>query len=293
MANAISRQRPRGLVPALSAFAAGLFVYAIHHDPLQSHAVEAVAFAVVVPVLAVLAVAAAAASRSFPDPAPVVILSGCAPSVAEADRSDLDFCTALHADSLAHGFFVGLGPRFLRAYYRTFIDSPHGALLIARLEREAVGFVCGATDPARHTKWVLRHRGVRLLVLAIGALPIRPRVALRFATTRVRRYLRAWRSRKHRQRDDAESPAAHLSHVAVLAGAREAGIGSALLLRYLDVAWDAGAERVRLFTRADAQGAGAFYARRGWLREGSRLNADGELMIQWSAPTGNAIEAST
>ena len=57
----------------------------------------------------------------------------------------------LHLEALPGGFFVSLGPRFLRAYHRTFLTSPAGIALLA--ERDAT------TGVLSHMAVDAAHRG--------------------------------------------------------------------------------------------------------------------------------------
>lgn len=110
---------------------------------------------------------------------------------------------------------------------------------------------------------MVRHRGLRLAMGTLGALLTRPRPALRFVRTRVARYARSWwRHRGGAPVPDSiagERPIAVLSHIAVLTGARGAGVGRRLVEAFVDTARRSGAERVTLVTLDEDDGAGAFY----------------------------------
>jgi hypothetical protein len=101
--------RSLGLV-ALVALAAAAIGYLAHHaSPLEGHAAQTAALVVVVAAVLAVALGAAVAARrplSLPD---VVVASPGAASLRPAQRDDLHFCTALHARTLDHGFFMGLG----------------------------------------------------------------------------------------------------------------------------------------------------------------------------------------
>lgn len=58
-------------------------------------------------------------------PPDVVVAAPGSASLRPAQHADLDFCAALHARTLGHGFLVALGPRFLRSYNASFLDCPH------------------------------------------------------------------------------------------------------------------------------------------------------------------------
>lgn len=202
------------------------------------------------------------------------------------DRRDLAFSAALHAHALPHGFFADLGPRFLRGYHATFLDSPHAVALAAMLGGHPVGTLVGILDPAHHTRWVLRRRGMDLALRGALALAVRPRVALRFLRTRVRRYAHAWLRHRHRPAKrpaaaDSRLPAV-LSHVAVVPSARGTGAGAALVRAFEEAARRSGATRAILTTLEGPDGAGPFYARLGWERTTTRRTHDGLPMEEWA-----------
>lgn len=138
--------RSLGLV-ALVALAAAAIGYLAHHaSPLEGHAAQTAALVVVVAAVLAVALGAAVAARrplSLPD---VVVASPGAASLRPAQRDDLHFCTALHARTLDHGFFMGLGPQFVRSYEATFLDSPHATALVATLGGHPVGALTGVLD---------------------------------------------------------------------------------------------------------------------------------------------------
>lgn len=175
----------------------------------------------------------------------------------------------LHARRLPHGFFVLLGEGFLRAYHRSFMDSPTAVALVLDRGGAPVGFVVGTTDPHRHRREVMRRHGLRLALSGLAALARRPRVAALFARTRTVRYARA--VLRALRRSGAAQPLAGpasatsvLSHVAVDTAVEGSGAGRALVEAFCDAARAAGAGRVELLTLADERGAGAFYERLGW-----------------------------
>lgn len=201
------------------------------------------------------------------------------------DLRDLAFTAALHAQALPHGFFADLGPRFLRGYHATFLDSPHAVAFVATLGGHPAGVLVGILDPALHTRWVLRRRGMKLALRGALALAVRPRVALRFLRTRVRRYAHAWLRHRHRPAEQAptaeSSQPAILSHVAVVPAARGTGAGAALV-RAFEEAARRSAPRAILTTIDGPDGAGPFYARLGWERTTIRRTHDGLPMEEWT-----------
>nr|WP_245689075.1 GNAT family N-acetyltransferase [Thermoleophilum album] len=173
----------------------------------------------------------------------------------------------------------------MRAYYRTFLDSPHAVAIKTDVGGQAVGFLVGATRARAHRRWTLRHRGATLALLAAAGLVGHPRVAVRFVRTRLARYLRTWR--RHRVNESAQRSVvapdpAVLTHVAVVPGARGSGAGQQLVEAFTDHARRAGADRALLTTLAGEGGAGGFYERLGWRKSGVHTTADGHRVEEWT-----------
>ncbi len=274
---------------ALVAVAAAAIGYLAHHfSPLEGHAAATAALVVLAAAIVSVGLGAAVATRlprSLPD---VVVAPPGSESLRRAQRDDLDFCTALHARKLDHGFFVALGPRFLRSYNATFLDSPHAAALVVTIGGHPVGALTGVLDARAHRAWMVRHRGLRLVAGAIAALLTRPRPALRFVRTRIGRYARSWWRHRGGAPEAGSGEAAEaiavLSHLAVLPGARGTGVGGRLTDAFVDAARRSGAERVTLVTLDDEDGAGGFYAKRGWKARERRSTPEGRPLREWSLP---------
>lgn len=278
---------------ALVAIAAAAMGYLAHHaSPLGGHAVQTAALVVVVAAFVAVSLGAAVAARrplSLPD---VVVASPGSASLRAAQREDLDFCTALHASTLDLGFFVALGPRFLRSYNALFVDSPHAVALVATLGGHPVGALMGVLDTRAHRRWTVRQRGLRLVLGGVTALVTRPRPALRFVRTRAGRYVRSWL--RHRHGDGDAEPdrgddrgVAVVSHVAVLPGARGSGSGGGLVREFVKAAGRSGASRVTLVTLEGEGGASGFYAKLGWDAGTSHLSPEGDSLREWSLPMGD------
>lgn len=264
--------------------AAASFSYLGHHSPtLGDHGWSTVLLVIV----GSAAAAAALSAVTLSSPAPAVVVARpAALRVRELSRSDLRHVARLHADALPHGFLTKLGQPFLRAYDRTFADSPHAVAYVAEVDGHPVGFLLGVTDPGRHAGWMRRERRGRLATLGVLGLATHPVTARHFLRTRVGRYLRAWRGGRGR-RGAAGSTAsvepAVLSHIAVEAGGRGSGAGRLLVERFLGAASAAGVPEARLLTLTDDDGAGAFYRRLGWRPCGERPGAaDAPAMIELS-----------
>jgi ribosomal protein S18 acetylase RimI-like enzyme len=292
----ISTVRPSGLAArlapgtsmshalAVALVAAGLG-YLLHHlPPLRDHPVTGIAVALAAAVGAAFVVGALAAGRGAYRLPTVLVATRDGPAVERIGRDQLDFCAALHAESLEHGFFVQLGHRFLREYYSAFLDSPHAVALAATVSGQPVGELVGALRPRAHTRWMLRHRGAVLAFHGAIGMALHPGAALRFVRTRCRRYTGAWL--RHRSRNDdpgkeTERHTAVLSHVAVVPGARGIGAGRELVRAFEAAARRDGAKRAVLSTLEGDAGAGSFYSQLGWMRSQRQLSPDGRGTEEW------------
>jgi len=205
--------------------------------------------------------------------------------------ADLAVAARLHATLLPHGFFASLGPRYLRAYYATFLASPHAIGLVADLEGRRVGVLVGTSRNGAHYRWVIRHHGLRLACLGTTAMLARPAVAARFLRTRLGRYgrrvlrvvlERTGRGGRPGSVDAAAGDTAVLTHVMVDGQARGQGAGAALVDRFTTAVKATGARRAMLVTLAGEDGAGSFYKRLGWEHLEDRRGHDGHELSVFS-----------
>lgn len=61
-------------------------------------------------------------------------------TIEKANYQDINGIVAVHLDAFKDFFLSSLGERFLRLYYRSFIDSKQGIVLCAKEDNEVVGF---------------------------------------------------------------------------------------------------------------------------------------------------------
>lgn len=277
---------PRSVYDAVAvASLAAALGYLLHHlPPLRGHPVDGVVLALALASAAAFALGRLIAERRPHELPAVVVAPPGAPGVRPLTHADLAFCAALHAQALPHGFFAELGSRFLRAYYATFLDSPHAIAFAATVSGEPVGYVVGIVSPRAHARWVLRRRGPTLALYGLFGMALHPRAAYRFARTRVGRYARVWR--RHRGMDEPQPTAgvapAVLTHIAVVPGGRRIAAGSTLVAAFEAAARERGATRALLTTLEGPDGAGRFYERLGWARSATRPTTDGILMEEWT-----------
>jgi ribosomal protein S18 acetylase RimI-like enzyme len=205
---------------------------------------------------------------------------------------DVVAAAEIHARELPHGYFAHLGRRFLRAYHRTFVTSPHAVAMVATLEDRVAGFLVGTLRTRAHWGHVLRRQGWRLLVAALEGLVRHPSTVLPLLRHRLRRYVRALarytglggsdgEERRDPRRRGGQRTVAVLTHVAVLPAARGHGLGAGLVEAFLEAVRQAGVREVRLVTLAGDEGASAFYERLGWERLGLRNGSDGHQVVEF------------
>lgn len=195
---------------------------------------------------------------------------------------DLPIVTQMHRAEFREGFFVRLGARFLRRYYRTFLDGPLATAVVCERDGRVCGYLVGVLEPPQHRRLLIHHHGPTLAISALASLIWRPGLALHFLRTRARRYLRALLKQGRSAAVAAEpSKLAVLTYVAVDPSMRGQGIGSALVDRFLDEAAAAGRSAVCLVTVAGAGGAGDFYASRGWEHVGDSRRSDGQRLERY------------
>lgn len=282
----LSARRSRRLRRAapVAALGGAAVAYGLHHTgPLSGHRIS-VALLIVAAATLVAAIPTVLARRAERELPVILTLRADSVDIRAADSGDLDFCAALHAETLPHGFFAQLGHRFLRAYLATFVASPHAAALVATAETSPVGMVVGILRPAAHSRWVLRERGARLALLGGVALVARPRLLLRFVRTRLTRYRRALSRRRAADTAGGPTRPAVLSHVAVAPGAVGLGLGRRLVDAFVDAAANAGCSEVLLVTLAGEDGAAGFYRSLGWVENGSHSDFDGQPVTAFSLP---------
>ena len=207
-------------------------------------------------------------------------------------EQDLRQSAAIHHGELDDSFFARLGPRFLQAYHRTYVTSPHAVALVVVTGGRVQGFLVGVLAPTAHGAYVLRTWGVRLAVVGGMALLVRPRELVLFLRTRLGRYARGlWRRRRTAAGTSApaqggtSAPAqagtsAVLSHLAVVRSAQGSGTGAALVARFTQEVRAASVSSIVLLTAVDGPGAG-FYRRLGYTETGNVVGGDGQTWLRF------------
>lgn len=204
----------------------------------------------------------------------------------------------LHRRLLPNGLFPRLGPRFLRRWHATFLDTPAATGLAVVHRGEVVAFVLATLDQRLYLHHTLRrHRWPLMWRGALGMLA-RPHVLVRFLRTRVGAYAR--HLLPGRRPNGATAPPAGqerrvrvaVVHAVVTSEqARGKGCARALLDTVTEAATRARADHVALVTDvadpsdgAPATGAAAMYETLGWQREEVRRHRDGRWIAEYRLP---------
>jgi ribosomal protein S18 acetylase RimI-like enzyme len=186
--------------------------------------------------------------------------SGQAQIVRFATVADVDAVAWLHADRIAEGFLVTLGPAFLRRLYGRIVRSPRGFVLVADAPaagaRRVDGFVAVADDTAALYREFVLHDGVLAGFAAAPGLLRAPRSV--FETLR------------YGLRSDAGGPGAEILATAVASDRAGRGIGTALVRAAVDELRRRGARRAHVVTAADNRAAARAYERGGFRAGGHR-----------------------
>lgn len=192
------------------------------------------------------------------------------------ELSDVDLAVELHVSQLPPGFFVQLGPRFLAAYYRSYLTSPAAISLIAVIDGVTAGFLVGTTDRNAHYRHVARHGRRRLAAVGAVALVRDPVMLVRFVRTRSARYARGLLRFASQQPDSSQAwDAAVLSHVAIDPRYRRRSAASALVGSFEAIAASSGARAAHVLTRRNNDPARRLYEARGWVVSGEQIDVDG------------------
>ena len=178
-----------------------------------------------------------------------------------ATVADVDAVAALHADRIAEGFLVTLGPAFLRRLYRRIVRSPRAFVLIADSTvaidaRRVDGFVAVADDTAALYREFVLHDGVRAGLAAAPGIVRAPRSVIE--------------TLRYGLRPDAGPAGAEILATAVASDRAGGGIGTTLVRAAVDELRRRGALRAHVVTAADNRAAARTYERGGFRAGGHR-----------------------
>jgi len=190
------------------------------------------------------------------------------------NHGDLNQVATLHEICFAGYYLTRLGPRFLRAMYGWYVESPEAIAHVAVDDRGRVlGFVAGTTEESSYHSSLFRHRAGAMLSALLGQLIRHPFQTLGLVWERkdmVLRALAAVTSRGPQPSNAASATAgdepspASLVSIGVEPSARRLGIARRLTELFLVDAWGRGSTTATLSVREDNLGARRFYESLGW-----------------------------
>jgi GNAT superfamily N-acetyltransferase len=186
-------------------------------------------------------------------------VTDAAPALRFATVADVDAIATLHADRIAEGFLVTLGPAFLRLLYRRIVRSSRAFALVAEPHGEeprVEGFVAVAeSTPALYREFLL-HEGV---VAGLAAMPGILRAPGAVAETL-----------RYGLRGGGSARGAEVLATAVAAGRQGRGVGTALVRAAVDELRRRGVASAHVVTAADNAAAVRAYEHGGFHADGHR-----------------------
>jgi ribosomal protein S18 acetylase RimI-like enzyme len=175
-----------------------------------------------------------------------------------ATVADVEVVAALHADRIAEGFLVTLGPAFLRRLYGRIVRSPRAFVLVADTPAAGAsrvdGFVAVADDTAALYREFVLHDGVPAGLAAAPRIMRAPRSVFETLRYGIR----------------SDERGAEILATAVASDRAARGIGTALVRAAVDELRRRGARTAHVVTAADNRAAARAYERGGFRASGHR-----------------------
>ncbi len=193
--------------------------------------------------------------------------------IVKLDRRHVEEIVAVHLRAFPAFFLTFLGPRFLREFYRSFVEESSAIAWIAEDEGSGrvLGGVVGTDAPSGYFRRLLVRRWWAFGLASVGAVFRKPSTARRM-----------FRAVSYRGDAPAGPSRALLSSIAVAPEAQGSGLGRALVCRWV--------EEVRIrscpgcYLTTDAEGndvVNRFYQRLGWKVNHSFTTPEGRRMNQY------------
>jgi ribosomal protein S18 acetylase RimI-like enzyme len=167
---------------------------------------------------------------------------------------DAHAIAALHAERIADGFLVTLGPRFLDRLYRRMVRSDHAFVVVTDDADGLTGFVGIAKGTGRFYRDFMLRDGLMAVASSAPALVRAPR--------------RVWETLRYGALPDNDLPAAEVLAIAVAARAEGSGLGGELLRAALAQLRRDDIDAVRVVTATDNTAALRMYERVGFRPHG-------------------------
>ena len=198
---------------------------------------------------------------------------------------DLPFVVDQHLLHFPDGFFARLGRGYLTEYYLSYCTDHSSCVVVATDGAMLIGYLAGTSDPAGHRRHVINTHGRELTKRAVLALIRNPPLAVNFARTRGRRYLKKLLSRRGPAPAASEPSrrAAVLHHVVVVREFQGRGVGAALIEVFEDDARHAGCHELALVTQTGGPAAD-YYRQSGWTAVDGHRTPDGTPLTTFTKP---------
>ncbi len=142
-------------------------------------------------------------------------------TIEKANHQDINGIVTVHLDAFEDFFLSSLGERFLRLYYRSFIDSKQGIVLCAKVDNEVVGFSACSYVCQGFNKSLVKANLLKYIVESAALLFTKPLALIRLANNMTKESSEA--------RKCAGGGYAELYSIAVSPSCQGKGIGKALL----------------------------------------------------------------
>jgi ribosomal protein S18 acetylase RimI-like enzyme len=181
----------------------------------------------------------------------------------QATLDDIDAMVHIHLQAFpaARFFLSRFGRAFLRRYYELVLAYPGGIALVAYRGNTLAGFATGCVDPPSFYAF-MRSRRWSLLPSVVMGVIANPLVVVA-AARNVLRVMRASRS-------SMDDPHAAVELTSIASAITGTGVGTSLLLGFVDATRERGQRTIGLTTDADDNASVQhFYERQGFTRRGT------------------------
>jgi len=188
--------------------------------------------------------------------------------------SEIEALVALHQAAFPGFFLTSLGPRFLRALYRGFLESEKGVCAVAQAGQRLLGFAMGTAKPDSFFRVLLRKKGMSFAWAALPGLLQNPVFVVRKSLSAL--FYRG-------ERPKVMPGAGLLSSLAVSPHVAGKGIGQQLVSAFCEELARRGADAVYLITDAsDNDSVNRFYAKCGFRLVDTFERPGKRLMNRWA-----------
>jgi ribosomal protein S18 acetylase RimI-like enzyme len=191
---------------------------------------------------------------------------------------DIKQLASMHEKELSEEFLSKLGSRFLRQYYKAWINSPY-AVFLCYDDGILKGALLGSINPGSQYNYMLKKSGTKLLFSIFASLLTRPIWAIAFFKTRFKYYAMGVLKRVFKRQKVTESfegIIAELTHVFVDSKFRQQHIGSILVGEFISRCRNNNIKKIDLVTPLESPAA-QFYEALGFVSKGTIKAKTGEM----------------